>query len=105
MPRIKMVVFDFEDNMYGTPLHDLAIILFGYWLDPDFEFEQVKDSVLKGYSNIRPLPKFSNFDLELLMTSRRVNFLNYILLVSDSPEKFIERNLKRVMNFMDTYNI
>lgn len=98
-----LVIFDFEDHIQGTPLHDLAILFFYYWLDPNFDFDRVKKLVLEGYEEIRLLQIFSDFDLELLMTARRVNFLNYILLIHDQPQKYIERNLNRVKDFINQY--
>lgn len=99
----KITVFDFEDNIEGTPLHDIAIMLYYYWYDEKFDFNRVKKHYLKGYQEIKGLPVFSEFELELLMTARRVNFLNYILKVSEDPRQYIKQNLPRVIDFKMKY--
>lgn len=101
----RLIVFDFEDNLLGTPIQDIAIMLFYYWHDDKFDFEKVKSSFLKGYSSVRKVPDFDEYELELLMTARRVNFLNYILQVSENPKAYIERNLPHVKAFASKFNI
>ncbi|WKA56550.1 phosphotransferase enzyme family protein [Planococcus shixiaomingii] len=100
-----MHIIDFEDTMLGLPLHDIAILLYYYRYEEVFDYENVKDLFFKGYEKIRPLPEFEEFDLELLMTARRVNFLNYILLVSDDPSSFIDKSLPKVREFVRKYNL
>lgn len=89
-------VIDFEDSSYGYAIQDLAITLFYYKYDENFDYHVVKEMLLEGYASVRALPSFTEYDLELIMIARRLNFLNYILLVSDDPKEYIETNLKRV---------
>lgn len=101
----ELRLLDFEEAMLGMPVHDFAIMLFYYRHDENFVYEDVKKAFFDGYTSLKPLPQFSEFDLELLMTARRVNFLNYILQVSEDPKTYIEKNLPRVEAFLEDYNI
>ncbi|WP_088036121.1 phosphotransferase enzyme family protein [Evansella clarkii] len=101
----EMHIIDFEDTLLGLPLHDIAILLYYYRFEEKFKYDNVKQLFFKGYEKIRPLPEFKEFDLDLLMTARRVNFLNYILLVSEDPSNFIEKNLLRVKEFIYKYKL
>lgn len=101
----EMHIIDFEDTLLGLPLHDIAILLYYYRFEEKFKYDNVKQLFFKGYEKIRPLPEFTEFDLDLLMTARRVNFLNYILLVSEDPSNFIEKNLLRVKEFIYKYKL
>ncbi len=96
-------IIDFEEAMYGLPIHDLAISLFYYKYDQNFDYKNVYDLLLKGYSCVKQLPDFEEFDIEVLMIARRVNFLNYALLVMDDPKEYAETNIKRVKEFMAKY--
>ncbi len=96
-------LIDFEEAMYGMPIHDLGIYLFYYKDDDNFDYPKVYDLLFKGYKKVRALPEFSESDIEHLMISRRVNFLNYALLVMDSPEKYLKTNIGRVKEFMKKY--
>lgn len=99
-----MHVIDFGDILLGLPQHDIAILLYYYRYEEEFNYKEVQQLFFKGYERVRPLPMFEEFDLELLMTARRVNFLNYILTVSEDPSNFIEKSLLRVKEFINTYN-
>lgn len=101
----ELVLFDFEDNIYGTALHDLAIMLYYYEYSDRFDFNKVKSWYFEGYSSVRPLPDFTDRELDQLLTARRVNFLNYILQVDDSPSEYIERNIPRVKSYFEKYGI
>lgn len=101
----EMHIIDFEDVLLGLPLHDIAILLYYYRYDEEYNFDEVKQLFFKGYKKIRPLPVFEEFDLDLLMTARRVNFLNYILVVSEDPSPFIEKSLPRVKEFIQKYKL
>ena len=87
-----------------TGFPSIAIILFYYRYSEKFSYESVKKELLEGYGTIREVPDFSAFDLELLMTARTVNFLNYALLVYVDPKTdYFEKALPRVKKFMDAY--
>lgn len=98
-------VIDFEDASYGYPVQDIAIMLFYYRYDENFDFDEVRKTYLEGYSKVRDLPEFTDFDLEIIMIARRLNFMNYILLISEDPKEYIKTNVKRVQDFMRTHNI
>lgn len=101
----EMHIIDFGDVLLGLPLHDIAILLYYYRYDEEVNFEDVIQLFFKGYEKIRPLPVFDEFDLDLLMIARRVNFLNYILVVSDEPSSFIEKSLPIVKDFIQKYEL
>jgi Ser/Thr protein kinase RdoA (MazF antagonist) len=67
-------VIDFEEAMYGLPVHDFAISLFYYKYDDKFDYPKVYDLLFEGYKKERKLPEFSERDIELFITARRVNF-------------------------------
>jgi Ser/Thr protein kinase RdoA (MazF antagonist) len=100
-----MHIIDFEDVLLGLPLHDIAILLYYYRYEEEYNFDDVKRLFFNGYEKIRPLPVFEEFDLDLLMTARRINFLNYILIVSEDPSSFIEKSLPRVKEFIQKYKL
>lgn len=100
-----MHIIDFEDVLWGLPLHDIAISLYYYRYEEELNYENVKRLFFKGYEKIRPLPQFEEYDLDLLMTARRVNFLNFILIASDDPSSFIEKSLPRVKEFIHKYKL
>ncbi|MEN2766291.1 phosphotransferase enzyme family protein [Ornithinibacillus xuwenensis] len=103
--RDELRILDFEDALLGLPVHDIAIMLYYYDYEEDFNLKEVKNLFLKGYEMVCPPPSFTDYDLDLLMTARRVNFMNYILLVSDEPQSFIEKSIPRVKDFIRRYNI
>ena len=97
-------IIDFEDVMLGKPVHDFAIIFFYYKNHNKLSYMQVKKDFFRGYALVRKIPDFTDFDLELLMTARRVNFLNYTLFIYDDPKKdYIDSELPRVKEFINTY--
>lgn len=101
----EMRIIDFEEAMYGMPLHDFAIMLFYYRYDKNFDYENVKKHFFAGYESINKLPKFTEFDIELLITARTVNFLNYVLVIDDDPKQYCATRIKRVEEFIKKYNI
>ncbi len=101
----KIKIIDFEDTSYGYALQDIGIALFYYRFDENFVYEDVKDMILKGYQSVSPLPDMTNDDLEMIILARRLNFMNYILLIDDNPKEYMELNLKRVKKMMKEMNI
>ncbi len=89
----EMWLLDFEDALLGYPIHDSAIMLYYYKYDDNFDYEKVKKTVLDGYSSVSGSQDFTDYDIDLFILARRVNFLNYIFLVTDKPEKYIARNI------------
>lgn len=91
----SLSVFDFDDSGIGLPLQDLATTI--YYLDTE---EQ--DVALKaGYSSVRPLPSFSEQQMQALLLQRRLHLLNY-LYETQNPEhqdllpKYLEETMRRV---------
>lgn len=101
----RLSVLDFEEALLGLPIHDIAIALYYYAYENNFDFEEVKGLFLQGYERVRPLPPFTDFDLDLFMTARRVNFLNYILTVSEDPGEYIQMSIPRVKDFIKKYDL
>ena len=101
--RNEIRLIDFEEAMNALPLHDLAIALFYYKYDQNFEYDKVKDKLFEGYNSIKKLPDFNEYDIELLIAARRVNFLNYVLLIMDNPKEYIEVNTERLEKFIKKY--
>ncbi len=101
----KIRLFDFEEGMIGSFIHEIAIFLFYYKYDERDNYEDMKNAFIKGYSEILDVPKFDEFDIELLMIARRLNFINYILMINDSPNDYIELNMKRIKEFCLKYDL
>lgn len=94
----QLQLMDFEDATLGYPIHDIAI-LFYYYRDHEAT-EDFQKAFYKGYSSVRELDAIDPEQLEMLMTARDVNFLNYILPVSDDPTAYIERQLNRLEGYV-----
>ncbi|QOR36827.1 phosphotransferase [Clostridium sp. 'deep sea'] len=100
----EVFLLDFEEAMLALPIHDIAIHLFYYKYNTDLNYSFVKESFIKGYNKVLSLPKINEDIIEMLMTARRVNFLNYILTVSDNPKEYIRVNIPRVKDFLQKYD-
>lgn len=96
----ELRLLDFEEAMLALPVHDLAVHLYYYRNHGEWDYEKVKTALLKGYARILPLPDLTDEMLELLMTARRVNFLNYVLTILEDPREFIDRSLPRVKAYL-----
>ena len=96
-------LLDFEEAMFALPVHDIAIMLFYYKYDKNFDYKTVKQNIFSGYSSIAPLPDFTEYDIDLLITARYVNFLNYVLLIDDDPKEYCMSYIKRVEEFIEKY--
>ncbi len=82
-------------------VHLVLVIMVRY--NTKFNYNEVKKAFFSGYSTILELPCFSEFNQKLLMTARRVNFLNYALSVEKAPTEYIKRNNSRVKEFIECY--
>ncbi len=98
-------VIDYEDTSLAYAVQDIAITLYYYRYTEGIDYSKAKDQLLKGYSTITSLPDFDNKLLEFIMLARRLNFMNYILLISDDPTDFINRNVDRVKSFLKEFDI
>jgi Ser/Thr protein kinase RdoA (MazF antagonist) len=65
-------VFDFDDSGMGLPVQDLAVAL--YYLDTS----EQREALEAGYSSVRPLPDFSEYQMQSLLLQRRIHLLNYL---------------------------
>ena len=95
----ELSVFDFDDSGIGLPIQDLATTI--YYLDTQ---EQISD-LKKGYSSVRPLPPFSDYQMKALLLQRRIHLLNYIY-ETQNPEhrdllpKYQEETFRRIEEFL-----
>ena len=95
-------VIDFDDCGIGFSLQDFAISSF--YLRDESPFEEY---VFEGYSEIRPVPDFSQEDFELLVISRQIVLLNDLLHVTTAEERefvptYLEYTRKRFQHFYET---
>jgi Ser/Thr protein kinase RdoA (MazF antagonist) len=99
-------LLDFEEAMLATEVHDLAIILFYYRYDKNFDYDKVKKLLFKGYRKVRELPMISDFDIDLLIMARTANFVNYDLYWDENdPTEYFQSRCKRMMDFVEKYKI
>lgn len=101
----EIKVIDFDDAQMGFPIFDLAIFLFYYRYDENFNYDQIKAAVFAGYELVQPLPVLSDYNLELLMAARRVNFINYVLYMDEDVGDYITRSCNRLRDFLDAFHI
>jgi Ser/Thr protein kinase RdoA (MazF antagonist) len=96
-------LLDFEDTSLGFPVHDIAIMFYYYRYDE--KYHDYKKAFYKGYHSVRKESSIDETTVEMIMAARDLNFLNYILEVSEDPSQYIERSLKRLEVYMDKNNI
>jgi len=101
----KLRLLDFEEAMLAYPVHDIAIMLYYYRYSKSWRYEKVKKLVISGYKKIIPQVRFDDEDLETLMIARRVNFLNYVLVIDNDPGDFIKMCKERIKEFMVKRNL
>jgi Ser/Thr protein kinase RdoA (MazF antagonist) len=101
--QLKMI--DFEDTIVGTPIHDIAITLFYYRYDLKYTYQDIRDWLLTGYQDIVPNFKPDWEIVDMLIIARTVNFMNFILLLEDDPNVYIEERARRVRDYLSKYNI
>jgi len=95
----EIAIFDFDDCGFGLTVQDLAVAF--YYLDT----QEQRDALISGYEQIKPLPVFSELDLETLLMQRRLVLLNY-LFETTNPEhkkmipKYLEESKRRFDNFL-----
>lgn len=99
----KVHLLDFEDASLAFPVHDIAILF--YYYRSDEKFLAYKNAFYEGYKSIRPDEILHEATIEMIMAARDLNFLNYILEVSDNPADYIERNLTRLEAYMEKRKI
>jgi len=99
--RGDLYVFDFEDITSGYQVQDVAITLF-YGRDRDL-YPELRQAFKDGYSSFRPWPVASRFQLETLIAARIVNFINYILRISEDPADYIQRRCQDLREYLDEF--
>jgi len=68
----SLSLFDFDDSGIGLPIQDLATTI--YYFDTKEQVQALKE----GYSSVRELPIFSEYQMKALLLQRRIHLLNYI---------------------------
>ena len=95
----QLSVFDFDDCGIGLPIQDIATAV--YYLDtPDQE-----RALLEGYKSVKPLPKYEEKDLEMLLMHRRLLLLNYLYETMKAEHAsilpdYLEETIRRVKVFL-----
>ncbi|MEM7102751.1 MAG: phosphotransferase [Bacteroidota bacterium] len=97
----QLAIFDFEDAIFGPPIHDLAILFYYYRQNPDFGYEHVKEHVLKGYAEFNEIKDFSDKDIETLIMARNANFLNYVLTLEGDYKDYIAKGLTKLKAYLN----
>jgi Ser/Thr protein kinase RdoA (MazF antagonist) len=88
-------ILDFEEVIFGQPVHDIAITLHYGKSRPDYP--QLKKAFRVGYERVAPWPVDSDTTLELLSAARGILFLNFALQRTPIPYDFIERECQRLV--------
>ena len=100
----KVIIYDFEEAIYGLPVHDIAVFLYYYRYHQTLNFYQVKKAFLEGYKEVAKLPKnVTDKNLELIMISRRINFFNYVLTIRKNPKEYINLSFPKIREYYFTY--
>jgi Ser/Thr protein kinase RdoA (MazF antagonist) len=75
---------DFDDCGYGHYLYDLAVTLFN--IDGHKNKSDLKESLLRGYRNVRPLSKEHEAYLTVFMNLRELQMMLWVIEMRDHPE-------------------
>jgi Ser/Thr protein kinase RdoA (MazF antagonist) len=98
----QISIIDFDDCGIGLPLQDFAISL--YYLRDNKSREE---HLLAGYRSIRPIPEHEPWELELLIASRAMSLLNYLLETSTAEHvaylpTYLAHTEKRLEHYFET---
>jgi Ser/Thr protein kinase RdoA (MazF antagonist) len=98
----KMIILDFDDAGMGHPIQDLAISTF--YLREDREREK---QLFAGYASVTPLPEFDPADFELLVASRNLALLNYLIGSATADDismipGYIAKTERRLKHYLET---
>ena len=84
----EITIFDFDDCAYGTPVHDVAIVLF-YWVlgheDPPEEARRFLGYFLKGYERHASLTSGWATGADLFLSYREIDI--FWLVETEEPEE------------------
>ncbi len=95
----NLSIIDFDDCGFGLPIQDLAISLFYMRQNHDRDIP-----LLAGYNSITPFPEYSQPDLELLIASRTLTLVNYLLETTSAEDRaFLPTYLGRAERRLDHY--
>ncbi len=94
----RLIVFDFEDVMWGFPVQDIAITLFYERNRPDYP--QLCSEFESGYRSRRDWPAEYQGQLDLLMAARTVMFIDYVLRTHADPGEYVTRATKRLRRYL-----
>jgi Ser/Thr protein kinase RdoA (MazF antagonist) len=96
--RGRLIVFDFEDVMWGFPVQDIAITLFYERDRPDYS--ALCEAFEAGYRTRRPWPVEFDGQLDVLMAARTVMFINYVLRTDPEPGPYIALATRRLRRYL-----
>jgi len=96
----QLSIFDFDDCGIGLPIQDIATAL--YYLDTP----EQDQALLEGYKSVKPLPKYEEKDLEMLLMHRRLLLLNYLYETMKAEHAsilpdYLEETIRRVKVFLE----
>ncbi len=102
----EITIFDFDDCAYGTPVHDIAIVLF-YWVlgheDPPEEARRFLGHFLKGYEQHGSLPPDWAAGADLFLSYREIDI--FWLVQTEEPAdsspaelRFMTGRRERILN-------
>jgi Ser/Thr protein kinase RdoA (MazF antagonist) len=94
----QLYVLDFEDNLLGYPIQDIAITFYYQRSRPDYP--KLVSAFRRGYTSQRPWPVRSEADLYLLMAARNANFINYVAEIDPKAENFLAGMFTRLKEFL-----
>ncbi len=98
-------LLDFEEGMVGNIIHEMAILIFYYRYDKNYDYKKIKKQVFAGYEEITKLPEISDFVIDMLIMARTVNFVNYVLILYDDPTEYIKNRMIRIREFLSSYKV
>lgn len=97
-------IFDFEEALFGLPIHDIAIFLYYYYNHQTLKYYEIKKEFLTGYFEVTELPdNVTDTNLEMIMMARRINFFNYVLYIRKNPKKYIEMSFPKIREYYFSY--
>ncbi|WP_240838136.1 phosphotransferase enzyme family protein [Acidaminobacter sp. JC074] len=95
-----LFLIDYEEAMLGCPLHDLATLLYYYTHHNKWSYDEVKDAFIRGYHRLREFD-FNDDLIEDLIIARRVNFINYVLIIRENPRDFINKSVPLLKAYLN----
>lgn len=102
----EITIFDFDDCAYGSPTHDVAIVLF-YWVlghdNPSAEAKRFLGHFLRGYEQHASLPTDWAIGADLFLAYREIDI--FWLVLTEDPEdsspgelRFMDGRRERILD-------